>query len=268
MVDEVWEYIFRDDAQFPMTTTIPVKTLEVLRREFRYWYPMNLRASGKDLIGNHLTFALYNHVAIFEPKYWPLGMRVNGHLLLDGDKMSKSTGNFKTLRDAIEEFGADATRIALADAGDGLDDANFLTDTATKGILKLHTQVEWIEEVIENIRDGKLRPAESELTFLDRVFQAEMDRQIVATEKAYDAMLFREALKEGWYQFQAARDWYRDATSPGRGRDNEGMHAGLVMRFIELQALLVAPITPHWSEHVWQNLLNKVRFYSRGLDVD
>jgi leucyl-tRNA synthetase len=44
-------------------------------------------------------------------------MRCNGHLLLNAEKMSKSTGNFKTLRDAIGEYSADAMRWALADAG-------------------------------------------------------------------------------------------------------------------------------------------------------
>jgi hypothetical protein len=50
--------------------------------------------SGKDLINNHLTFALYNHTAIWAaaPELWPRGMRTNGHLLLNAEKMSKSTG--------------------------------------------------------------------------------------------------------------------------------------------------------------------------------
>ncbi|TPX33461.1 leucine---tRNA ligase [Synchytrium microbalum] len=256
LTDDVWDYIFRDDAPPPANTTIPSASLDLLRHEFRYWYPMNVRVSGKDLIGNHLTFALYNHVAIFEPKYWPLGMRANGHLLLDGAKMSKSTGNFKTLTESTDEFGADATRFALADAGDGLDDANFMTDTANKAILRLFTQLEWITEVLEDIEQGKLRDT-PEMTLLDIAFQSEMDLQIAETAKAYDAMLYREAVKEGFYQLQTARDSYRDATSPGRGIDNHGMHKQLVLRFVEVQALLLAPITPHWSEHVWQNLLKK-----------
>jgi leucyl-tRNA synthetase len=37
-------------------------------------------------------------------------MRINGHLTLNGDKMSKSTGNFLTLRQAVEKFGADASK--------------------------------------------------------------------------------------------------------------------------------------------------------------
>ena len=36
------------------------------RQEFQYWYPVDVRVSGKDLIPNHLTYFLYNHCAV-----WP-----------------------------------------------------------------------------------------------------------------------------------------------------------------------------------------------------
>lgn len=60
-------------------------------------------------------------------------------------KMSKSTGNFLTMSEAIGRFSASGTRLALADAGDTLEDANFLSDTANKGLLRLHAQMEWMK---------------------------------------------------------------------------------------------------------------------------
>jgi leucyl-tRNA synthetase len=75
-----------------------------MRSEFEYWYPFDLRVSGKDLIQNHLTFSLYNHVAIWpDGSKAPRSFRCNGHLLLNSEKMSKSTGNFKTLNDVRRE---------------------------------------------------------------------------------------------------------------------------------------------------------------------
>lgn len=74
-----------------------------MKDEFSFWYPFDLRVSGKDLIQNHLTFCLYNHTAIFPKELWPRSFRTNGHLLLNSEKMSKNTGNFKTLRAAIGE---------------------------------------------------------------------------------------------------------------------------------------------------------------------
>jgi len=43
-----------------------------MRNEFEFWYPLDLRVSGKDLIGNHLTMSLYNHSAVWpnQPNKW------------------------------------------------------------------------------------------------------------------------------------------------------------------------------------------------------
>lgn len=144
MTGEVWDYIFCD-GPWPNPAPFPKEKADVMKHEFQYFYPFDIRSSGKDLIPNHLTFTIYGHAAIFDEKYWPLGMRANGHLVLNGKKMSKNTGNFLTLRNCVHKFGADATRLALADAGDGIEDANFDEMSANATILRLHTLLEWSE---------------------------------------------------------------------------------------------------------------------------
>ena len=260
MTDAVWDYILID-GPVPSDTKIPQPTLDKLRREFQYFYPLDLRCSGKDLVTNHLTFFIYNHTAIFPEKNWPKAVRSNGHLLLNNAKMSKSTGNFLTLREALDKYGADAVRFALADAGDGLEDANFLEKTADDAILKLYTEKEWIIEVLAEKEKGLLRSGP--WSWNDKVFYAEMSRLVQQAEKNYSGMLYREALKSGYYDLQNARGEYRKATTgQGQGPSDtsekyEGMHVDLVVKFIEVQALMMAPITPHWSEHVWKDLLKK-----------
>lgn len=49
---------------------------------------------------------------------------------------------------------------------------------------------------------------------------------------------------------QAARDRYREVCS-------EGLHRDLILKFIEMQTLMLAPICPHLGEHIWK-LLGKV----------
>lgn len=142
MSDEVWDYVL-GSGPFPKDATVAQEKFDILKREFNYFYPMDVRSSGKDLIPNHLTFCIYVHAALFPEHHWPLSMRANGHLMLNGKKMAKSTGNSLTLRDAIEKFGADATRLTLADAGDGMEDANFEELTANSAIQRLHTQIIW-----------------------------------------------------------------------------------------------------------------------------
>ena len=138
MTHDVWDFIFFKDAKEPKNTKISKSSLAKLKAEFEFWYPVDLRASGKDLVPNHLTYYLYNHTAVWpdEPEKWPRGVRANGHLLLNSEKMSKSTGNFLTLAEAIERFSADGMRLALADSGDSVEDANFAVSVAEAGIFE------------------------------------------------------------------------------------------------------------------------------------
>jgi len=117
MTDEVWDFILLNGPK--PNSEISPELLQKMRNEFNYWYPVDCRVSGKDLVQNHLTYFLYNHVAIWEndETKWPQSVRANGHLLLNGEKMSKSTGNFLTLTQAIDKFSADGMRFALADSG-------------------------------------------------------------------------------------------------------------------------------------------------------
>uniref|UniRef100_A0AAQ5Y6F9 leucine--tRNA ligase n=1 Tax=Amphiprion ocellaris TaxID=80972 RepID=A0AAQ5Y6F9_AMPOC len=247
MTREVWDFIFFKTSPFPKTD-IPKEHLQRLRREFEYWYPVDIRVSGKDLVPNHLSYFLYNHVAMW-PKdngKWPQAVRANGHLLLNSEKMSKSTGNFLTLTQAIDKFSADGMRLALADAGDTVEDANFVETMADAGILRLYTWVEWVKEMIANQKNLRTGPAD---TFNDRVFASEMNAGIMKTEQHYEKMMYKEALKSGFFEFQAAKDKYRELAI-------EGMHRDLVFQFIERQTLLLAPICPHLCEYTW-GLLGK-----------
>ena len=87
--DNLWNYIFFKDAPFPPKMEGYKYLLEEARAEFQYWYPVDLRVSGKDLVPNHLTYYIYNHIAMWpdERDKWPKGIRANGHLLLNSEKV-------------------------------------------------------------------------------------------------------------------------------------------------------------------------------------
>ena len=253
MTDEVWDYLFcrRDlDDSIISDSKIPKETLESMRREFEYFYPLDLRASGKDLIPNHLTFFLYIHLAIFPPEYWPRSVRANGHLMLNGEKMSKSTGNFMTLQDLTVKYGADASRIALADAGDGVNDANFEEDVADNNILRLFNLREWCEEQVrgqDELRTGEIN------SFQDALFSNDMNSLAREAIEQYGQTNYKAALKAGLYELTSSRDFYREACAAADIK----MHKDIVLRYVELQALLLAVIAPHWSEHIWLEVLKK-----------
>lgn len=256
VTDAVWDYVFghSDDLETVSGASgINEAILKRMRGEFEFFYPVDLRTSGKDLIPNHLTFYLYNHVAIFPERFWPRGIRANGHLLLNSQKMSKSTGNFMTLFEACDEFSADATRIALADAGDGLEDANFLKDTANAAILRLTLLLDFAREVYSESADSVHR-TDGELLWADRVFQAEIDRAISVCEDAYEKTNFREAIKTAFFELSNARDRYRDVTCL---HGKTGMHLDTLKRFVRVQVLLLSPVASHLSDYIWREVIGE-----------
>ncbi|XP_060871804.1 leucine--tRNA ligase, cytoplasmic [Metopolophium dirhodum] len=254
LTPEVWDYIFLDNKSYPKQCKIDKKYLDVMKNEFEYWYPVDLRCSGKDLIQNHLTFFIYNHCAIWakRPDLWPKSIRANGHLLLNSAKMSKSDGNFMTLEEAVNKFSADGMRFCLADAGDAIEDANFVENMADAGILRLYTFIEWVKEVLASEATLRNGPTDS---FTDTVFMSEINLKIQQTGEYYEKLLFKEALRTGFFELQAARDRYRELCgNPELG--GECMHKDLILHFIKVQTILLAPICPHVSEHVYQLLGN------------
>ena len=249
MTDAVWDYIFCRTEEVP--ANVPKAKLDKLKGEFRYFYPLDLSVSAKDLVGNHLTMFLYVNEAVFPKEFWPKGIRINGHLLLNGEKMSKSTGNFLTLRQMLTKYGSDASRIALADAGDSVEDANFDENAANAAILRLHNLKEWLEQVLDP--NTKTPLCDKRNLIFDDAFNAEMDEIIIDTKAAYDNLGFRQALKRGLFDLQICRDYYRDVCNSLK----IGMSRDLIVRYAEVQALLITPIAPHFSEFIYRDLLKK-----------
>lgn len=254
LTHEVWDYIFKK-GEYPANCNIPQDKLSTMRNEFEYWYPMDLRVSGKDLIRNHLTMSLYNHAGMWESvDYMPRSMYCNGYMVLNNEKMSKSSGNFLTMRDCLEKFGADATRITLADAGDGLDDANFDTDVANACILKLTTLEKWIDDNIKStFPNGGIDLAEHKANFdlWDSIFENAINASILNTSTNFDEMKYKQVMKTGFFELQNIKEDYLIAK-------NNKPNPFVLMRYITAQLVMMNPIIPHFTQFIWNTFVYPV----------
>jgi len=255
VTDDEWDFIFLGRAlpaagSAGRSGVFQEELLEQMRREFAYWYPVDLRVSGRDLIQNHLLFFLYVHAAMLPRQLWPRAIRTNGHVVINNAKMSKSTGNFLTLRQAIQEYSADGMRFALAQAGDSNEDANFEHDVANAAILKLSTELQLIEKLLPLLSDDshELRAGPADEDLLDRLFCNDISRCVAGAAAAHEAHQFRDALIWSFDLLQQCRDRYRSLTS------SKKQHKMLLRLYITTQTLLLAPFCPHYCEHVWAQL--------------
>jgi leucyl-tRNA synthetase len=250
ITNAVWDFALKgvgSAESVHAATGLPVDIANAMRNEFSYWYPVDLRVSAKDLIQNHLTMFLYNHAAIWpeDRSKWPQSIYCNGHIQVDNEKMSKSKGNFISLSEAVTTYGADATRMACADAGDSLDDANFVRESAAGFIMKLTTLIETAKDSFAKkdiLRAGAFN------TF-DKIFENSLNAIIITTENYFKGMAYRMALNSTFYELANEYSSYKMSC------DDAQMHSDLVRRYYEVTTLMLMPLAPHFAEYMWGEVL-------------
>lgn len=239
--DAFFDYVFLgrgEAADIAAGLGVPADTIEALRREFTYWYPFDLRNTGKDLVQNHMAFCLFNHTALFPETLWPRGFGINGFVQMSGMKMSKSRGNTVYIRGALADWGADVVRATVANAGDGVDDPNLEREfaVAIRGRLE-----DW------HAYATKKHATRPDRRTIDAWFVSILNRTVAAATAAMESMSYKAALRVGYFDLQGAWSWYlrRSGGKP---------QAEVLARFLEVQTRLLAPFTPHVCEEVWQRL--------------
>ena len=245
-----WDFILKNIGtaeEVQAATGLPADVAEKMRAEFNYFYPVDLRVSGKDLIQNHLTMFLYNHAAIWEEdkSKWPQAIYCNGHIMINGAKMAKSAGNFVLLADAFDQYSADGTRMALADSGDSMDDANFVTETATSFIMKLTNLIDLFKkqwEKLESMRGG-------ERTVFDKIFENSVNACIVKCDANYQKMNFRSVLVTAFNELQNEFSMYDLYCGTA------GTHKDVISFYLSTLIRILAPLIPHTAEHLWCDVM-------------
>ena len=244
LTDEVFNYIFLGEGNLEEVSRksgLDKNIILDMRKEFEYWYPIDLRQSGKDLIHNHLTFFLFHHIAIFRPEHWPRGIGVNGFIMNEGKKMSKRLGNFVTMRQALNKYGADVSRFALAYFGEGLDDA----DWRSKEVEGVRRNLESFYQMM--IRINEIEP-DNKVYMIDRWLKSRVNRIIVEVTSHFEKTETRSGIQKAFYQFLNDLDWYR------RRRNGVGK---IYKDALKVMLKLLAPVIPHMAEEIWEKWGNK-----------
>jgi len=189
LTPELLDYVFfgkGNPANLAKAAKTTEKRLKDLRAEFSYWYPVDLRNSAKELIPNHLTFFAFHHAALFPEKQWPRGFGINGMILVEGKKMSKTKGNFVTWKGALEKYGADGLRLALALTADGMDDADWRDRAAQDAKVK-------VESIIPFVTKSLKTATNREENEIDTWLASTVHRRIETATQAMEELRIRRA---------------------------------------------------------------------------
>ena len=234
LTQEFFDYVFlgigRAD-EVAKVSGLDKDLIEQIRKEFLYWYPVDLRSSGKDLVANHLLFYLFHHVAIFPREHWPRAIAVNGYVSLEGKKMSKSKGPLLTIKRAVAENSADVTRLYILYASEYDSDA----DWRRKDVETLANHLRRFYNLVKEYYTREVK----ELDHLDRWLMSRFQKAVKETRDAMEKLQTRRAVNAAFFEVMNDVRWYLR-----RGGDNLAI-------ILDDWLKLLAPFIPHICEELW-----------------
>lgn len=228
---------------------------EEIQNEFNYWYPLDWRLSAKDLVGNHLSFLMFHHSAIYPKDKWPRGTVVFGMGLLEGNKMSSSKGNVVLLKDAINQYSADVVRLFLMASAEPWQDF----DWREKEVLGTKRRLEWFKEFAEKVQEIKgskldlSNIKEIELTrTIDLWMISQLNKHVKEATEALEVFQTRKALQEALFLLKKDIDHYMYRVKHVID-DEDPAVIYVLSTVLEAWIRLLAPFTPHTCEELWEN---------------
>ncbi|HXX72619.1 MAG TPA: leucine--tRNA ligase, partial [Candidatus Acidoferrales bacterium] len=243
LTPEVFDFIFFGVGNSKHVGTragVESEVLDAIRSEFLYWYPVDLRNSGKDLVGNHLSFFIFHHVALFEPRYWPRAIGVNGFMLLEGGTIHKSKGNYIPLRKACEQFGADPVRCTVLLGAEAMDDPDWRADNVRDIQMRLESFLRLIDDVTQRPKE------ESSNGHLERWLKGRMSYKSKLIAEAIENLKTRTALSVALFDLWNDLRWYE--------RRAEKPDSATVASFASNWIRVLAPFAPHLCEEAWRKM--------------
>jgi leucyl-tRNA synthetase len=244
LIPEAFDCIFLgagDSTSVSTHSGIPAKALDAMRSEFLYWYPVDLRNSAKELVPNHLTFFIMQHVAMFKPPQWPRGLGVNGMMQLEGVKMSKSKGNVIPISVAIGDMGADAVRGTILSSAEGMDDPDWRLKNAEDMRGRIAALPAFVEKSITSSVDRDELP-------IDRWLMSVLQLRVTAASVAAESLKTRTAFQAAFFDMWNDLRWYLKRTSPRK----ETLRA-----YARTWSLILSPFVPFVAEELNERLGGK-----------
>jgi leucyl-tRNA synthetase len=261
LTDQVFDYIFLGKGnvnEVAKKANLNAEILEKMRKEFLYFYPLDSRHSGRDLIHNHLTFMIFNHIAIFPEELWPRQIVTNGSVMMEGVKMSKSFGNIIPLREGLEKFGADSIRLSVLSTAELLQDAEFNPSIAKSMIDKLEKLYRFALQMAKTETKGMEQSENFDM--LDKWMLSRLQRHIIAATEAMEKMSVRKVIHRILYELNQDLQWYQKRVANQKHK-KEYAENHVLKQVLEAQILMLAPVAPHICEEIWE-IMDKNGFIS------
>jgi leucyl-tRNA synthetase len=251
LIPEVFDFIFLKKgvkAKISKKSGISPQILGEMQKEFLYWYPNDLRHTAIAHIGNHLSFAIFHHVAIFPPKHWPKCFSLNELLIREGEKMSKSAGNVIPIALLPKKYSVDVTRMYLVAAGS----ADTVLNWTDEGINTLVTRFRkfWllINEITSYSKSKSFNVDKS--SFMTRSFISDCTSHLKEAINQLDQYNGRDFVTHAFHLMLREIEFYQKSSV---GISKKERHAAL-RYMVDHWNVVLSPMIPHVCEEINEKL--------------
>lgn len=234
--EEITEFIFAGSGEEKISGYgEKVKSLcSEARKNFTYWYGVDIRLTAYPHLSNHLSFYVMNHAAIFGEEASPKGLIISGLVVSNGAKISKSKGNVISLMNISNEYSADIYRLYVAIQADIQSTLDW-NEADLKTIIRKY---EAFRELFSRIgKDVNVKPSVIDLWFLSK-FRKRMED----FRKNMDSYNLRSAFVSIFYE----------VLNDIRRLEIRGGDIGNSLRFVIREWLVaLSAAIPHACEELW-----------------
>jgi len=193
---------------------------------------------------------IFNHVAIFPEKLWPRQIVTNGHVLMEGAKMSKSLGNIIPLKEGLAKFGADPIRLGVLTTAELLQDADFSSSTAKSMREKLERLHKFTKEFTKTKTPKK---APQKLLAIDKWMLSRLQEHIRKATEAMDKLAVRKAIHSIIYELDQDFLWYqRRIKDQNKKANRKNVILYIFNEVLDAQIRMLSPFAPHICEELWE----------------
>ncbi|ADX82617.1 valine--tRNA ligase [Saccharolobus islandicus] len=219
---------------------------------FNKTFPASLRLQGTDIIRTWLFYTFFRTLMLANNIPFTTVL-IHGQVLgPDGTRMSKSKGNVVSPLDRVDEFGADAIRMALLDASIG-DDFPFKWDIVKGKRMLLQKLWNASRLVYPFIANQRLDKPES-LHIVDKWILQEHKKFVIKAINAYKNYDFYLVLQELYsYFWEIIADEYLEMIKHRLFEDDKSAKY-TIQRIIRDIIVLLHPIAPHITEEIYSRL--------------
>ena len=228
LTEEFFDYVFLGKGS-------PKNELwQKIRKDFEYWYPLDINLGGKEHQTVHFPVFLMNHVGVMNKRDWPRGVFVNWWVTMPGGKISKSKGGAEPIPDLAQKYSVDGMRLYYCHIGSPFVDIMW----DTKAAMSYRNQIERLYNAASALleKNGPKKSIDAWLLsrFHTRLKKAGEEMEKLNLKAPIDLMLFEFLNDLAWYQ--------------KRGGENREM----IQTVLDAWLRVLAPFIPHVCEEVWE----------------